>query len=266
MQLVKHKIDVPNIKNIVAITSGKGGVGKSTVSANLAVTFANMGMKVGLFDGDIFGPSIPIMFGIEDEKPEVYNDNGVGRNLPIMKYGVKLISIGNLVDPKRAVVWRGPLASKAITEILLSTNWDELDILLVDTPPGTSDIHISVVQELPLAGAVIVTTPQKVAVADSRKTADMFRVKTFNVTCLGVIENFSYFQTDKLPNEKFYLFGQDGGKHLAEEIGTDLLGQIPIIEGVCSMADMGIPAAMDGTHQLVGIYKDIAEKLLAKLN
>lgn len=251
---------LPGVKNIVAIASGKGGVGKSTVTSNLAVALAKSGAKVGLIDADIFGPSIPLMFNCEHEKPEVQVINDKNFIIPIEHYGVKLLSIGFLTPPDSAVVWRGPMASSALKQFFADAIWGELDYLLIDLPPGTSDIHLTMVQTVPLTGALIVTTPQKVALADAIKGISMFKQTQINVPILGVVENMAYFTPEELPNNKYFIFGSDGGKNLAEKFGVPLLGQIPLVQGIRESGDSGLPAVMKG-----GILTDVFEKLAETL-
>ena len=235
---------LPQVKNIIAIASGKGGVGKSTVASNLAVALAQMGAKVGLVDADIFGPSIPTMFNCLKEKPTVKQVEGRNVIVPLQQYGVKLMSIGLLVAENDAVVWRGPMASKALQQFLGDTDWGELDYLLIDLPPGTSDIHLTLVQSVPVTGAIIVTTPQKVALADARKGLAMFRQAQINVPVLGIVENMAYFTPAELPDHQYYIFGKDGGKMLAEQTGTALLGQIPLVQSIRESGDNGYPAVL----------------------
>jgi ATP-binding protein involved in chromosome partitioning len=232
------------VKNIIAIASGKGGVGKSTVTSNLAVSLAKAGAKVGLIDADIYGPSIPTMFNCEFEQPGIKQVNGKNIIIPIEQYGVKLISIGFLAPPDSAVVWRGPMASSALKQFFNDADWGELDYLLIDLPPGTSDIHLTLVQTVPVTGAVIVTTPQKVALADANKGLAMFKQAAINVPVLGVVENMAYFTPDELPNNKYYIFGKDGGKNLAEKHNVPFLGQIPLVQGIRESGDSGLPAAL----------------------
>ncbi len=232
------------VKNIIAIASGKGGVGKSTVTTNLAVALAQSGAKVGLIDADIFGPSIPVMFNCEHEQPEVHVVNGKNVIAPLERYGVKLMSIGFLAPPDSAVVWRGPMASSALKQFISDTVWGELDYLFIDLPPGTSDIHLTLVQTVPVTGAVIVTTPQKVALADARKGLAMFQQPQINVPVLGVIENMAYFTPEELPNNRYYIFGKDGGKSLAEKYNVPFLGQIPLVQSIRESGDSGLPAVM----------------------
>jgi len=251
---------LPGVKNIIAIASGKGGVGKSTVTTNLAVALAQAGAKVGLIDADISGPSIPVMFNCEREQPEVKVVNGKNLILPLEQYGVKLISIGFLAPPESAVVWRGPMASSALKQFISDTIWGDLDYLLIDLPPGTSDIHLTLVQTVPVTGAIIVTTPQKVALADAMKGLSMFKQPSINVPVLGVIENMAYFTPEELPDNKYYIFGKDGGRTLAEKFDVPFLGQIPLVQSIRESGDSGLPAVMKGgvTAQA---FTDLAESL-----
>lgn len=235
---------LPGVKNIVAIASGKGGVGKSTVTTNLAVALAKAGAKVGLIDADIFGPSIPTMFNCENEQPNVKQVNGKNIIVPIEQYGVKLISIGFLAPPDSAIIWRGPMASSALKQFFSDADWGELDYMLIDLPPGTSDIHLTLVQSVPVTGAVIVTTPQKVALADANKGLAMFRQAQINVPILGIVENMAYFTPAELPNNKYYIFGKDGGKNLSEKFGVPFLGQIPLVQSIRESGDSGLPAVL----------------------
>jgi ATP-binding protein involved in chromosome partitioning len=248
------------VKNIIAIASGKGGVGKSTVTSNLAVALAKSGAKVGLIDADIFGPSIPVMFNCEREQPEVKVVNGKNVIVPLEQYGVKLISIGFLAPPESAVVWRGPMASAALKQFINDADWGELDYLLIDLPPGTSDIHLTLVQTVPVTGAVIVTTPQKVALADAMKGLAMFKQPQINVPVLGVVENMAFFTPEELPNNKYFIFGKDGGKNLADKFGVPLLGQIPLVQGIRESGDSGLPVVMkDGATAMA--FRELAEGL-----
>ncbi|MDX2189164.1 MAG: Mrp/NBP35 family ATP-binding protein [Bacteroidota bacterium] len=236
---------LPGVKNIIAVASGKGGVGKSTVTSNLAVSLASTGAKVGLIDADIFGPSIPVMFGIENERPEMVRKGEKDYIIPIVKYGVEIISIGFLVPPDSAVVWRGPMASSALKQFLGDVLWGDLDYLLIDMPPGTSDIHLTLVQSVPVTGAVIVTTPQKVALADAQKGLSMFVQPQINVPVLGVVENMAYFTPAELPNNKYYIFGKDGGKQLATKNNVPFLGEIPLVQSIRECGDGGNPIAIE---------------------
>jgi ATP-binding protein involved in chromosome partitioning len=236
---------LPGVKNIIAVVSGKGGVGKSTVSANLALALAAGGAKVGLMDADIYGPSVPIMFGVRGERPLMKDaGNGKGVIVPLEKYGIKLMSIGLLVDDKNAVVWRGPMASSAIRQFITDVEWGELDYLVVDMPPGTGDIHLTMVQTVPVTGVIVVTTPQAVALADAKKGIAMFGQAQVKVPIIGLVENMSWFTPAELPENKYYLFGKDGGKHLADEYELPFLGQIPLVQSIREGGDKGIPALL----------------------
>lgn len=235
---------LPKVKNIIAVVSGKGGVGKSTVSSNLALALSQGGAKVGLMDADIYGPSIPIMFGVRGERPLMRDINGKGMIQPLEKYGIKLMSIGLLVDDKNAVVWRGPMASSAIKQFITDVFWDELDYLVIDMPPGTGDIHLTILQTVPVTGVVVVTTPQDVALADAKKGIAMFGQAQIKVPIIGLVENMSYFTPAELPENKYYIFGKEGGKRLAEEYDLPFLGQIPIVESIREGGDKGVPAAV----------------------
>ncbi|MBS1681691.1 MAG: Mrp/NBP35 family ATP-binding protein [Bacteroidetes bacterium] len=248
------------VKNIIAVASGKGGVGKSTVTTNLAVALAQSGAKVGLIDADIFGPSIPVMFNCEREQPEVKVVNGKNIIVPLEQYGVKLISIGFLAPPESAVIWRGPMASSALKQFISDADWGELDYLLIDLPPGTSDIHLTLVQTVPVTGAVIVTTPQKVALADAMKGVAMFKQPQINVPVLGVVENMAYFTPEELPDNKYFIFGKDGGKNLADKFGVPLLGQIPLVQSIRESGDSGLPAVMKEGLTAVA-FRNLAENL-----
>ena len=234
---------LPEVKNIIAVSSGKGGVGKSTVSANLAISLARLGYKVGLLDADIFGPSMPKMFRVEDARPYAVEKDGRQLIEPIEKYGVKLLSIGFFVNPETATLWRGGMASNALKQLIADADWGELDYFILDTPPGTSDIHLTLLQTLAITGAVIVSTPQNVALADARKGIDMYRNKKVNVPILGLVENMAWFTPAELPENKYYIFGKEGCKRLAEEMQTPLLAQIPLVQSICESGDDGEPAA-----------------------
>lgn len=255
---------LPGVKNIIAIGSGKGGVGKSTVTTNLAVALAQAGARVGLIDADIYGPSIPTMFNCEFEQPSVKQVNGKNIIMPIEQYGVKLISIGFLTPPDSAVVWRGPMASAALKQFFSDADWGELDYLLIDLPPGTSDIHLTMVQTVPVTGAVIVTTPQKVALADANKAMAMFRQPQINVPLLGIIENMAYFTPEELPDNKYYIFGQGGGKNLSEKYNVPLLGQVPLVQGIRESGDSGLPAVLKEGITATA-FKDLAESLARQI-
>ena len=236
---------LPQVKNIIGISSGKGGVGKSTVSANLAVALAKLGYKVGLLDADIFGPSMPKMFQVEDARPYAERVDGRDMIIPVEKYGVKLLSIGFFVDPDQATLWRGGMASNALKQLIGDAVWGDLDYFLIDLPPGTSDIHLTVVQTLAMTGAIVVSTPQAVALADARKGINIFTNEKVNVPILGLVENMAWFTPAELPENKYYLFGKEGVKKLAEEMHVPLLGQIPIVQSICESGDNGTPVALD---------------------
>ena len=246
---------------IIAISSGKGGVGKSTVACNLAIALANKGYRVGLLDADIHGPSQPKMFHVEDYRPEAENVGGRDLICPAENYGVKLLSIGFFTNPGQAIVWRGGMASNAIKQLINDGNWGELDYFLIDLPPGTSDIHLTIVQTLQLSGAIVVTTPQPVALIDARKGIDMFRNEKINVPVLGIIENMAWFTPAELPNNRYYIFGQDGGKQLAEEMEVPLLGQIPLVQSIREGGDNGLPIAIQAGHPAAAYYEQIASVL-----
>lgn len=235
---------IPGIQNIVAVASGKGGVGKSTVTANIAIMLAKMGFKVGVLDADIYGPSMPIMFDVEMEKPLSVTVDGKSKMKPVENYGVKILSIGFFTKPDQAVIWRGPMAAKALNQMIFDAAWGELDFLLLDLPPGTGDIHLSIMQSLPITGAVVVSTPQNVALADAKKGVAMFQQDSINVPVLGIIENMAYFTPEELPNNKYYIFGKEGAKHLAEDLDVPLLGEIPLVQSIREAGDVGRPAAM----------------------
>ena len=235
---------IPGIQNILAIASGKGGVGKSTVTSNIAVTLSKMGFKVGILDADIYGPSIPIMFDVQNEKPLSEIIDGKSKMKPVENYGVKILSIGFFTKPDQAVVWRGPMSAKALNQMIFDAAWGKLDFLLIDLPPGTGDIHLSIMQALPITGAVVVSTPQIVALADARKGVSMFQQDSINVPVLGIIENMAYFTPEELPEQKYFIFGKEGAKHLAEDLHVPFLGEIPLIQSIREAGDFGRPAAM----------------------
>ncbi len=256
---------IPGIKNIVAVASGKGGVGKSTVTANLAVTLAKMGFKVGVLDADIYGPSIPIMFDVEAEKPLAVNVGGKSKMKPIENYGVKVLSIGFFTKPDQAVVWRGPMAAKALNQMIFDAHWDTLDFLLLDLPPGTGDIHLSIMQSLPITGAVVVSTPQNVALADAKKGVAMFQQDSINVPVLGIIENMAYFTPDELPENKYYIFGKDGAKNLAEDLKVPFLGALPLVQSIREAGDVGRPAALQTATSLEKAFEDITKNVVQEV-
>lgn len=253
---------LPGVKNIIAVSSGKGGVGKSTIAANLAVSLAKLGYKVGLLDADIFGPSMPKMFQVEDARPYSENINGRDLIVPIENYGVKMLSIGFFVHPDQATLWRGAMACNALKQLIGDADWGELDYFVLDTPPGTSDIHLTLVQTLPITGAVIVSTPQKVALADARKGINMYQNDKVNVPILGLVENMAWFTPAELPQNKYYLFGKEGVKNLAEEMNVPLLGQIPIVQSVCENGDNGTPEALHDDSLMSQAFMDLARKVV----
>lgn len=253
---------LPGVKNIVAVFSGKGGVGKSTVAANLALAIAARGAKVGLMDADIYGPSVPIMFGVRGERPLMVEVKGRGMIAPLDRYGIKLISIGLLVDEKNAVVWRGPMASSAIRQFITDVYWDDLDYLIVDMPPGTGDIHLTLMQTVPVTGAVIVTTPQEVALADAKKGIAMFGQAQLNVPIIGLVENMSYFTPAELPGHKYYIFGKEGGKRLADEYDIPFLGQIPLVQRIREGGDEGVPVMMSDDPITRAAFEDFAAQVV----
>lgn len=256
---------IPGIKNIIAVASGKGGVGKSTVTANLAVSLAKMGFKVGILDADVYGPSMPIMFDVAKERPLGVTVDGRSKIKPIENYGVKMLSLGFFTDPDQAVIWRGAMASKALNQMIFDSAWGELDFMLVDLPPGTGDIHLSIVQTIPITGAVIVSTPQNIALADAKKGVSMFQQKDINVPVLGIIENMSYFTPEELPENKYYIFGKDGAKHLAEDLNTTFLGEVPLVQSIREAGDYGRPAALQEDSPIAEAFTDITKNMLTQL-
>jgi ATP-binding protein involved in chromosome partitioning len=256
---------LPGVKNIIAVSSGKGGVGKSTIAVNLAIALTRKGLKTGLLDADVFGPSVPIMFDEENYRPEITRENGTDFIIPLIKYGVKVLSTGFFVDPDDAVIWRGPMASSFLKQLMTQGAWGTLDYLLVDLPPGTSDIHLTLVQEVPVTGVVVISTPQKVAIADAIKGIAMFRGEKINVPVLGLIENMSWFTPAELPENKYYIFGKEGGKTLSEKAGVPLLGQIPLIQSICEDSDRGLPVAL-GDSVSANAFLAIADALIEKVD
>ncbi|TAF74002.1 MAG: MRP family ATP-binding protein [Flavobacterium sp.] len=253
---------IPGIKNIIAVASGKGGVGKSTVTANLAVSLAKMGFSVGVLDADIYGPSMPIMFDVENEKPISIEVDGKSKMKPIESYEVKMLSIGFFTSPSQAVIWRGPMASKALNQMIFDANWGELDFMLIDLPPGTGDIHLSIMQSLPVTGAVVVSTPQAVALADARKGVAMFLSDAINVPVLGIIENMAYFTPEELPENKYYIFGKEGARNLATDLNVPFLGEVPIVQSIREAGDYGRPAALQ-TDSIIGtVFENITRNVV----
>ena len=262
--LIKGK-KIPNIQNIIAIASGKGGVGKSTITANTAISLAKMGFKVGVLDADIYGPSMHLMFDVEKERPISINVDGRSKMKPIENYGVKILSLGFFTNPNQAVIWRGPMASKALNQLIFDADWGELDFLLIDLPPGTGDVHLSIVQALPINGAVIVSTPQNIALADAKKGVAMFQQESIQVPVLGIIENMAYFTPEELPDNKYYIFGKDGAKHLAEDITTKFLGEIPLVQSIREAGDVGHPVALQENTLLEKAFTDITKEMVSEL-
>lgn len=259
--LIKGK-PIEGIQNIVAVASGKGGVGKSTVTANLAITLQKMGFKVGILDADIYGPSIPIMFDVANERPLSVNVDGKSKMKPIENYGVKVLSIGFFTKPDQAVIWRGPMASKALNQLIFDAAWGELDFLLLDLPPGTGDIHLSIMQSLPITGAVVVSTPQTVALADARKGVAMFEQESIQVPVLGMVENMAYFTPAELPENKYYIFGREGAKNLAEDLDIPFLGDIPLVQSIREAGDVGHPAALQTATAIEKAFEDITRNMV----
>ena len=262
MHDLERPLSLEKVKNIIAISSGKGGVGKSTVAANLAVALALQGYKVGLVDADIFGPSVPKMFGCEEAQPYIEKIDEQDMIVPVEKYGVKILSIGFFIDPESAAVWRGPMASNALKQMVEQGYWDELDYMLIDLPPGTSDIHLTLVQTVALTGAIVVSTPQQVALADAVKGINMFDSPGINVPVLGLVENMSWFTPAELPENKYYIFGKEGAKRLAEERGIPLLGQIPIVQSICDGGDDGKPVALEPDSITGAAFTRLAEEVV----
>ena len=255
---------LPQVKNVIAVSSGKGGVGKSTVAANLAVALSKLGYKVGLLDADIFGPSVPKMFQVEDARPYAEMVDGRDLIVPIEKYGIELLSIGFFVDPDQATLWRGGMASNALKQLVGDAKWGDLDYFILDTPPGTSDIHLTLLQTLAITGAVIVSTPQQVALADARKGINMYMNDKVNVPILGLVENMSWFTPAELPENKYYIFGKEGTKKLAEELNVPLLGQIPIVQSICENGDKGTPVALDENSVTGQAFLELARNVVAQ--
>ncbi len=259
--LIKGKA-IPGIKNIIAVASGKGGVGKSTVTTNLAISLSKMGFKVGVLDADIYGPSIPLMFDVFNERPLSVTVDGKSKMKPVENYGIKVLSIGFFTKPNQAVIWRGPMASKALNQLIFDADWGELDFMLLDLPPGTGDIHLSIMQSLPITGAVIVSTPQTVALADARKGVAMFRQENIDVPVLGVVENMSYFTPEELPDNKYYIFGNGGGKNLAEDLDIPFLGEIPLVQSIRESGDVGHPAALQNGSLISEVFTEITRNVV----
>ena len=253
------------IQNIIAVASGKGGVGKSTVTANLAVTLSKMGFKVGLLDADIYGPSMPIMFDVAQEKPLAVTINGKSKMKPVENYGVQLLSIGFFTEANQAVIWRGPMAAKALNQMIFDAHWGELDFLLIDLPPGTGDIHLSIMQAMPVTGAVVVSTPQEVALADARKGVAMFQQESINVPVLGIVENMAYFTPEELPDNKYYIFGKEGAKNLAEDLNVPFLGEVPLVQSIREAGDVGRPAALQESTPIATAFENITKNVVQEM-
>lgn len=253
---------IPGISNIIAVSSGKGGVGKSTITANLAVSLAKMGFKVGVLDADIYGPSMPIMFDVENAKPISVEVDGKSKMQPIQSYGVEILSIGFFTKPDQAVIWRGPMASKALNQMIFDANWGEIDFMLIDLPPGTGDIHLSIMQSLPITGAVVVSTPQAVALADAKKGVAMFMSDAVQVPVLGIVENMAYFTPEELPNNKYYIFGKEGARNLAQDLDVRMLGEIPLVQSIREAGDFGRPAALQEDTPLANAFEELARNVV----
>ncbi len=256
---------LPGVQNIIAIASGKGGVGKSTITANMAIALAQMGFKVGLVDADIYGPSMPLMFDVMHEKPLSVEVNGLNKMQPVESYGVKILSIGFFAGANQAVVWRGPMASKALNQMIHDAHWGELDFLLLDLPPGTGDIHLSIVQAVPVTGAVVVSTPQAVALADARKGVGMFRMDSINIPVLGIVENMAYFTPEELPNNKYHIFGEGGARRLSEELQVPFLGEIPLVQSIREAGDVGRPAVLQQNTPTAQAFIELTRNVVAEL-
>ncbi|MEC4112645.1 Mrp/NBP35 family ATP-binding protein [Myroides pelagicus] len=256
---------IPGIKNIVAVSSGKGGVGKSTVTANLAATLANMGFNVGVLDADIYGPSMPIMFDVENARPISVEVDGRSKMKPISAYGVEILSIGFFTKGDQAIIWRGPMASKALNQMIFDADWGELDFLLIDLPPGTGDIHLSIMQSLPITGAVVVSTPQAVALADAKKGVSMFMSESINVPVLGIVENMAYFTPAELPNNKYYIFGENGARNLAQDLDVPFLGEVPIVQSIREAGDYGRPAALQNDTVVSEVFEQVTRNIVEQV-
>ena len=263
--LIKGK-NIPGIKNIIAVASGKGGVGKSTITANLAVSLSKQGYKVGILDADIYGPSIPIMFDVVKERPLSTTIDGRSKMKPVENYGVKVLSIGFFTTPEQAIIWRGPMASKALNQLIFDAAWGDLDYMLIDLPPGTGDIHLSIMQSMPITGAVVVSTPQPVALADARRGVAMFQQENIQVPVLGVIENMAYFTPEELPENKYYIFGKEGAKNLSEDLNISFLGEIPLVQSIREAGDSGRPVALQEETPLAKAFEKITKEVIKELN
>ena len=262
--LIKGK-PIEGIQHIIAVASGKGGVGKSTVTANLAVSLSNMGFKVGVLDADIYGPSMPIMFDVANERPLAKNIDGVSKMVPVANFGVKLLSIGFFTKPDQAVIWRGPMAAKALNQMIFDAAWGELDFLLIDLPPGTGDIHLSIMQSLPITGVVVVSTPQAVALSDAKKGVAMFQQKNIQVPVLGIVENMAYFTPEELPDNKYYIFGKEGAKYLAADLNIPFLGALPLVQSIREAGDIGRPAAMQEQTVVADAFTEVTRAVVSEV-
>ena len=262
--LIKGK-KIPGIKNIIAVASGKGGVGKSTITANLAVTLSKMGYKVGVLDADIYGPSIPMMFDVINERPLSKTIDGKSKMKPVENYGVSILSIGFFTTPEQAVIWRGPMASKALNQLIFDAAWGDLDYMLIDLPPGTGDIHLSIMQSMPITGAVVVSTPQAVALADARRGVSMFQQDNIQVPVLGIIENMAYFTPEELPENKYYIFGKEGAKNLSNDLNIPFLGEIPLVQSIREAGDNGRPAALQENTTLSNAFEKLTKGVIKEL-
>jgi len=262
--LIKGK-SIPGIKNIIAVASGKGGVGKSTITANLAVTLSKMGYKVGVLDADIYGPSIPMMFDVVNERPLSTTIDGKSKMKPLENYGVKVLSIGFFTSPEQAVIWRGPMASKALNQLIFDAAWGDLDYMLIDLPPGTGDIHLSIMQSMPITGAVVVSTPQPVALADARRGVAMFQQENIQVPVIGIIENMAYFTPEELPENKYYIFGKEGAKNLSNDLNIPFLGEIPLVQSIREAGDNGRPAALQENTPLSDAFEKLTKGVIKEL-
>jgi len=256
---------ISGIQHIVAIASGKGGVGKSTVTSNFATTLAKMGFKVGVLDADIYGPSIPIMFDVANERPLAVTVDGKSKMKPVENHGVKVLSIGFFTQPNQAVIWRGPMAAKALNQMIFDADWGTLDFLLIDLPPGTGDIHLSIMQSLPITGAVVVSTPQPIALADAQKGVAMFQQESINVPVLGVVENMAYFTPKELPNNKYYIFGKEGAKNLANDLSIPFLGEVPLVQSLREAADLGRPASLQENTPIANAFEKLTQNMVSEL-
>lgn len=257
--------EILGIKNIIAVASGKGGVGKSTITSNLAVSLSKMGFAVGILDADVYGPSTHLMFDVANEKPRSTTVDGRSKMKPVESYGIKILSLGFFTQPNQAVIWRGPMASKALNQMIFDADWGELDFLIIDLPPGTGDVHLSIVQALPLTGAVIVSTPQNIALADAKKGVAMFKQENINVPVLGIVENMSYFTPAELPENKYYIFGKDGAKNLAVDLDTKFLGEVPLVQSIRESGDFGSPVALQDGTELESVFTNITKNMLSEL-